>query len=149
MQDMALVQVEGHLPYRGPFSISCKVPLQGPHRFQIFSINPSLVSSANLDTLLERPKFRSLIYMTKRRGPKTDPWGTPLLSAVLSEGTLFTMTLFLIPANQFSIQTATLPWMLRARTFIMNLLWGSLSKVLRKFKKTTSTTLERSHSQNT
>ena len=104
---------------------------------------PSLVSSANLGTLLERPRSRSLIYITKRIGPKLT------LTAVHSEGTPLTMTLCLLPANQFSIQKATLPWMPRARTFLMSLLWGTLSKALRKSKKTTSTALERSHSQNT
>ena len=52
--------------------------------------------------------------MTKRRGPKTDLWGTPLLTAVQSEGTPLTTTLCLHPANQFSIKAATLPWMPRA-----------------------------------
>ena len=46
--------------------------------------------------------------MTKLRGSKAHPWGTPLLRAVQSEGTPFTMTLSLLPANQFSIQAATL-----------------------------------------
>ena len=78
---------------------------------------PSLVSSANLDTLLERP--RSLIY-DKKRGPRTDPRRTLLQTAVQSEGTPLTMTLCLLPANQFSIHAATLPWMPRARTFLMS-----------------------------
>ena len=69
---------------------------------------PSLVSSANLDTLLERPRSRSLIYMTKR-GPRTNPWGTPLLKAVQSEGTPLTMTLSLLPA-QDSILEDVLNW---------------------------------------
>ena len=53
--------------------------------------------------------------MTKKRAPKTDPWGTPLLTAIQSEGRPFTMTLSLLAANQFSIQAAILPWMPRAR----------------------------------
>ena len=44
--------------------------------------------------------------MTKRRGPKTDPCGTPLVTAVQSEGTPLTMTLCLLPANQFSKPTS-------------------------------------------
>ena len=95
VQDMALIQVKTLLPDRGKFSNGCKVPLQGPHRFRISGINPQ----------------RSIV---KRRGPKTDPCGTPLLTAVQSYGTPFTMTLCLLPANQFSIQAATLPWVPRA-----------------------------------
>ena len=52
MQDMTLIQVEGHLPYRGPFSNGCKALTDSGFAALIHS----LVSSANLDTLLERPR---------------------------------------------------------------------------------------------
>ena len=52
---------------------------------------PSLLSSANLDTLLER-QVQVINVNDKKDGPKTDPWGTPLLTAVQSEGTPLRMT---------------------------------------------------------
>ena len=39
VQDMALIQVEVHLPDRGPFSNGCKVTLKGAHIFLISCIN--------------------------------------------------------------------------------------------------------------
>ena len=91
-----------------------------------------------------------VIDMDYKRGVgKTDPWESPLLTSVQSEGKPLTMTLWLLPARHFSIQEATLPWMPRARTFLMSLLWGTLSKDLRKSKKLHPRPLEWSHSLDT
>ena len=49
---------------------------------------PSLVSSANLDTLLERARSRSLIYITKRIGPKTDPYSGPVRGHTIDDDPL-------------------------------------------------------------
>ena len=151
-EGIALVQVEVHLPDRVPFSDGCKVLLQGPHSFRICGINPQLGVVSELSHLAGEDEVQVIDMDKKRRGPKTDPWGTSLLTAVQSEGTPLTMTFCLLNANQFSIQASTLPRMPMARTFLMNLLWRTLvtlPKALRKSKTTTSTALERSHSQNT
>ena len=119
---MTLIQVEGHLPDRRPFSNGCKVPLQGPHRFRICGINPQLGIVSELRHLTGEAEVQVIDIYHKKEGPKTDPCGTPELTAVQSKGTPLTMTLCLLPTNQFSIQAATLPRMPRARTFLMSLL---------------------------
>ena len=97
---MALVQVEGHLTGRGPFSNGCKVPLQGPHRFWICGINPQLGIVSELRHLAGESEIQVIDIDGKRRGPKTDPWRTPLLTVVQSEGTpLMTPFASFLPTN--------------------------------------------------
>ena len=93
---MALILIKGHLPDRGPFSNGCKVPLQGPHRFRICGINPQLGIISELRHLAGEVEVQVIDINDKMRGPKTVPCGTPLLTAVQSEGTPLTMTLCLL-----------------------------------------------------
>ena len=92
------------MPDRIPFSNGCKVPLQGPHRFRICGINPQLGIVSELIHLAGEAEVQVIDINDKKEGPQTDPCGIPLLTAVQSEGTPLTMTLCLLPANQFSIQ---------------------------------------------
>ena len=85
---------------RGPFSNGCKVPLQGPHRFWICGINPQLGIVSELRHLAGESEIQVIDIDGKRRGPKTDPWRTPLLTAVQSEGTpLMTPFASFLPTN--------------------------------------------------
>ena len=61
VQDVALIQVEGHLPDHGPFSNVCKVPLQVPHRFRINGIYPQLGIVSELKHLAGEAKVQVLM----------------------------------------------------------------------------------------
>ena len=57
----------------------------------------NLESSANLKTGFVRPHSRSLINIKNRIGPKTEPWGTPLVTGLQSEQHPFTHSLTSVP----------------------------------------------------
>ena len=93
----------------------------------------SIVSLADLDTLLEG-RFPGYWCKGQKGGTReTDPWGTPLLTAVQSESTQLTITLSFLFASNFSIPLATLHFITILRTLcLICLLWGTLAKALRK-----------------
>ena len=62
------------------------------------------VSSANFRILFTTPSSKSLMKIMNNKGPKIDPWGTPLITAVNLEHIPLITTLCSLPVNQFSIQ---------------------------------------------
>jgi len=67
------------------------------------------VSSANFKILLTICSSMSFIYTTNKSGPRTDPWGTPLITHFQSEYCQFNTTLCCLPYNRFSIHRKTFP----------------------------------------
>ncbi|KAK4828032.1 hypothetical protein QYF61_022809 [Mycteria americana] len=65
---------------------------------------PSLLSSANLLRVHSIPLSRSLIKILKKTGPKTKPWGTPLVTSCQLDLTLFTTSLWAQPSSQLFTQ---------------------------------------------
>uniref|UniRef100_A0A8C8AAR1 Retinoic acid receptor responder 1 n=1 Tax=Otus sunia TaxID=257818 RepID=A0A8C8AAR1_9STRI len=70
--------------------------------------------------------------MLNRSGPKTQPWGTPLLTGHQSDLTPFTTTLWAQPSNHFFTQRSVCPSKPRAASFGRRMLWETLSKALLK-----------------
>src|SRR5215469_5634931 len=65
---------------------------------------PIFVSSANFEILLIMSVSKSLIYTIKRMDPRTDPWGTPLVTSDQFEDSPFITTCCCLSFNQFLIQ---------------------------------------------
>ncbi|KAK4811045.1 hypothetical protein QYF61_015749 [Mycteria americana] len=61
----------------------------------------NLVSSANLLRVHSIPSSRSLIKILNKTGPKTEPWGTSLVTSRQLDLTPFTTTLWARPSSQF------------------------------------------------
>src|SRR5215469_5019306 len=70
---------------------------------------PIFVSSANFEILLIMFVSRSLIYTINRMGPRTDPWGTPLVTSDQFEDSPFMTTRCCLFFNQFLIQVKRFP----------------------------------------
>ena len=98
-------------------------------------------SSANSFVTLTILSGKSLMYITKRSGPKTDPWGTPLKTSVHLELASPIITLCLLKlrksSNHLAISSVT-PY-----PFILwtNLRWGTKSKAFAKSNSISSTLL--------
>ena len=58
----------------------------------------------------------------KRRGPSTEPCGTPLVTSLQDEELPFITTLCFLPVNQSTIQSATSSIIPRLLTFAISLL---------------------------
>ena len=69
---------------------SCMASL--PSELPFWTLLYSLVSSANNLVFDETMSGRSLTYKTKRMGPRTDPWGTPLNTSAQSDRSFLTLT---------------------------------------------------------
>ncbi|CAM9595396.1 unnamed protein product, partial [Bubo scandiacus] len=74
----------------------------------------------------------SSIKMLNRSGPKTEPWGTPLMTGSQLDLTLFTTTLWARPSSQFFTQQSVCPSKPRAASFARRMLWETVSKALLK-----------------
>ena len=61
---------------------------------------PSLVSSANLLKVHSTPVPRSFMKTLKSTGPKTDPWGIPLVTGCKPDITPFTIILWAQPISK-------------------------------------------------
>src|SRR5215469_7649781 len=70
---------------------------------------PIFVSSANFKILLIMSVSKSLIYTINRMGPRTDPWGTPLVTSDQFEYSPFMTTRYGLSFNQFLIQVKRFP----------------------------------------
>src|SRR5215469_342041 len=70
---------------------------------------PIFESSANFEILLIMSMSKSLIYTINRMGPRTDPWGTPLVNSDQFEDSPFMITRCCLPFNQFLIQVKRFP----------------------------------------
>src|SRR5215469_11374187 len=73
------------------------------------STRPIFVSSANFEILLIMSVSKSLIYTINRMVPRTDPWGTPLVTSDQFEDSPFMTTRCCQTFNQFLIQTKRFP----------------------------------------
>src|SRR5215470_17168286 len=78
-------------------------------RFFLSTRPPIFVSSANFEILLIMFVSKSLIYTIKRMGPRTDPWGTPLVTSDQFEDSQFMTTRCCLSFNQFLIQAKRFP----------------------------------------
>src|SRR5215469_4442856 len=76
---------------------------------------PILVSSANFEILLIMSVSKSLIYIINRMGPRTDPWGTPLVTPDQFEDSPFMTTRCCLSFNQILIQVKRFPLRERER----------------------------------
>src|SRR5215469_12660046 len=70
---------------------------------------PIFVSSANFEISLIMSVSKSLIYTIKRMGPRTDSWGTPLVTSDQFEDSPFMTTRCCLSFNQFLIQAKRFP----------------------------------------
>ncbi|KAK4827472.1 hypothetical protein QYF61_018708 [Mycteria americana] len=93
VQDLALSLVEPHTIGLGPSIWPVQVPLS--------TLPPNLVPSANLLRAHSIPSSRSSIKILNKSGPKTEPWGTPLVTGCQLDLTPFTTTLWVQPSSQF------------------------------------------------
>ncbi|CAN0178455.1 unnamed protein product, partial [Bubo scandiacus] len=82
--------------------------------------------------VLSIPSSRSSIKMLNRSGPKTEPWGTPLVTGRQLELTPLTTTLWARPSSQFFIQRSVCPSKPQAASFTKRMLWETVSKSLLK-----------------
>ena len=88
----------------------------------------TVVSSANLTTLLDMSSSKSCIYIKNSIGPNTDPCGTPFKTDFQFEISPSISTLCLLCVSHFSVQLITslpIPW---AFSLSYNLWCGTLSK---------------------
>jgi len=109
MHNLTFIQVFEKLSYR-PFLCFVQVPLQlccitlTCDNWVYFSVICKDIQSHLIIS------GRSLIYNTKRNGPSTEPWGTPLItSEVHSEWVPFNTTLCKWPERKFSNHNRRLP----------------------------------------
>jgi len=96
--------VEPHTVGLSPSIQSVQMPLQSLPTLKQINTPTQLVPSANLlreDSILSS---RSLIKILNKTGPKTEPWGTPLVTSHQLDLTPFTTTLCAQPFSQFLIQ---------------------------------------------
>ena len=98
----------------------------------------SLVSSTNLLRVHLMPSSVSLMKMLKSTSPKTDPWGTPLVTGLYLNIEPLITTLCLLLSNQFLIHWTVHP----SNPYLSNLerrmWWGTTSKTLQKSRKMTA-----------
>ena len=93
-----------------------------------------LTSSANnmpWDSIFSR---RSLIYTTKRIGPRTLPWGMPLSTKDDIDSEPFTFTTCVQPLRKAFIQFSSLPFMPYNSSLPISLRWGTQSKAFETSK---------------
>src|SRR5664279_2976094 len=88
----------------------------------------SLVSSANILRLLTIQSGRSLTKSKNRRGPNTEPCGTPLSTCISSEKLPRTPTFNVLAVRNCSIQLSNLSCIPRFFNFSINFLCDTLSK---------------------
>ncbi|KAK4828429.1 LOW QUALITY PROTEIN: hypothetical protein QYF61_026525 [Mycteria americana] len=108
VQDLTLGLVEPHTIGLSP-SVQ---PVQIPLAFLPSSrstLPHNLVSSANLLRARSIPSSRSLIKILNKTGPKTEPWGTPLVTGRQLDLVPFTTTLWAQPSSQFFTQQIVHP----------------------------------------
>ena len=101
----------------------------------------TLISSANFSTLLFISLSIELTNIIKSNGPKTEPWGTPLMTSFHSDLHPFKITLCWRPDSHSSIQLSNVPLIPWALSCISSLLWGTLSNALLKSRYATSSCL--------
>ena len=93
---------------------------------------PNMVSSVNLLRLHSITSSRSSIKILKRTGLSTKSWGTPLVTGLQLDLTLFTTTLWAWLSSQFLTQRSVHQSKPRAASFLRRMLWETVSKALLK-----------------
>ena len=68
-----------------------------------------LVSSANIQMFVFIHCDRSLMKSKNKSGPRTDPWGTPLSTAVHDKKLPFIPTIIILPSRKARIQFNKFP----------------------------------------
>ena len=89
------------------------------------------VSSANILILFTIHDGRSLTNIRNKRGPKTDPCGTPLKTSIQAENDPITQTLIFLSFKKALIQFSSLPVIPLSCNFSSNRLCGTVSNALR------------------
>jgi len=92
----------------------------------------SLVPSANMLRLHSTPSSMSLIKMLKSIGPKTDPWGTLLVTGLHLDREPLITTLCLRPFNQFLVHPLVHPSNPHPTNLETGMWRGTMSKALLK-----------------
>ena len=126
MHNTALCIIEWNLPLGWPFTSKsdCSWSMS---LLQLIAFD-SLVSSANLDIAHRRLESISLIKIKNNTGPKkTEPWGTPLVTAVQEEKCPFIQTLCFLLCSHSLSQFQTLPEIPCLLIFSNSRQWGTLS----------------------
>ena len=99
----------------------------------------SLAKSLVVD---DNPQLRSLIYIKKNKGPKTDPWGTPAETSAQDEDWPFKTTLWYLFFKKFSINFNGVSDIPNDLILYINPLCQTLSKALEMSKKIPLTSKE-------
>ena len=99
-----------------------------------------LLSSANCHTLDIIPSsIISLMNIKNNNGPRTESWGTPLITFAHLDNLPLIFNLCLLPPSQFFIHLVKCPSIPCASSFLSNLACGTLSNALSKSRWITST----------
>ena len=75
---------------------------------------------------------RSFIKYIKSVGPRTEPWGTPLVTFVEVEDLSFIETCWVLPVKKSLTQSETFPPTPYPCNFVKSLSWGTESKAFLK-----------------
>ena len=141
MHNMAFVHINVHLPVLDHF-IRLSSPSWNVFWSSSFSTTlPHLVSSANFDMIelmTSTAPSMSLMNMTKRAGPRQEPWTTPEQISPQEEVSPFSTTRCFLPTSQFSIHLRRVPWIPSPEHLVSSRWIGTLSKAFEKSKYTTS-----------
>ena len=99
-----------------------------------FISRKTFVSSANRYTNVSPSTTfgRSLMYITKSSGPRTLPWGIPLVTGALSERVFFIHTCCVRFVRKDFIHPSTFPVIPYWCILCKSLSWGTLSKAFMK-----------------
>ena len=135
VQHTAFGLVELYTVGLGPSIQSVQIPLQRLPTFKQIDTPPNLVSCAVLQREHSIPSYRSLLKMLNKTGPKTEPWGTPLVISCQLDLMPFTTTLCTWPFSQFFIHRRVHPSKPWTASFSRRMLWGTVSKA-QPFEKT-------------
>ncbi|KAK4821248.1 hypothetical protein QYF61_016547 [Mycteria americana] len=101
VQDLTLGLVEPHTIDLGPSIQPVRIPLQSLPTLKHINTPAQFGVICNLLRAHSIPSSRSLIKILNRTGPKTEPWGTPLVTGCQLDLTPFTTTLWAQPSSQF------------------------------------------------
>uniref|UniRef100_A0A8D2PZR9 P2X purinoceptor n=1 Tax=Varanus komodoensis TaxID=61221 RepID=A0A8D2PZR9_VARKO len=100
---------------------------------------PVLVSSANLISRLFTPSSMSLMKRLNRIGPRTEPWGTLLVTGRHPDDSPLMVTLRFLSVNHALMHRSVLWCIPKLLSFSTRISWGALSKALLKSRHTTFT----------
>jgi len=108
-QHLAHGSVELHQVHVGPLFKPIHVPLDAIPPFYCVNGTTQLSATSKLLRVHSIPSLMSMMKMLKSTSPKTDPWGTPLMTSLHLDTQPLTATLWLQPSNQFFIHPIAQP----------------------------------------